>query len=68
MQQGKLVKQAARFKAQASKLNHPDTFASCAKLQRQAAACEKEANIISNKQAGPEPQHAHKQQASSNCF
>ncbi|KAK9861451.1 hypothetical protein WJX84_003978 [Apatococcus fuscideae] len=54
VQQGKLLKQAARLKAQASKLNTPDTFASCAKLQRQAAACEKEANTISNKQGSVE--------------
>ncbi len=50
VQQGRLLKQAAQLKAQAAKLNQPDTFASCAKLQRQAASCEREANIIRGQQ------------------
>ena len=50
VRQGKLLKQAAQLKSQASKLNHPDTFASSAKLQRQAASHEKEAELISKQQ------------------
>ncbi|KAK9868252.1 hypothetical protein WJX84_011837 [Apatococcus fuscideae] len=54
VQQGKLFKKATQMKAQASKLNHPDTFASCAKLQRQAATCEREAELIGRKQVSVE--------------